>query len=491
MRLNKLVLNDFRAFPGDLGDYTFDLGGQNLLIFGENGSGKSSLFRAIEEFFTRQTPGRPFADFKHRFTPGQTGGHITASFDDGSHHQWSAAGRPTDTRVADTARRKGCLDYRSLLRTNFSHAEQNRVNIFQIVVEELWPELPITLPGLPSNTTLGSLWRTAQSHLPQRINGRWQQNNARRLGRLGAAANNFNAALAHRLSELKTEATRLLARFPGCELVPHLSAPGITYDAASRSFTRKEIWLDVDFRGGPYGGHHQELNEARLSAIALALYFAGLRVCYPPGAGYLKLLVLDDVLIGLDLANRFPVLELLRDEFTDWQIILLTHDTVWFEMTKEFFEHSGGWKEFRLYDAEVSVGRRAPRFENDNTDLAVAKRHFNANPPDLKAAAVYARSALEKKLRSVCVKKGLKVKFQSNPKMVSADSLWQAFLDKDQDQLAQSKPAFISATLKSNLEAVRSVVINELSHSRATSLTSADLQAAIAAVEALKNTQFP
>ena len=249
MRLSKLVLNDFRAFPGDLGDYTFDLGGQNLLIFGENGSGKSSLFRAVEEFFSRQTPARPFTDFKHRFTPAHTSGHITAHFDDGTHHQWTATGRPTATQVADTARRKGCLDYRSLLRTNFSHAENNRVNIFQIVVEELWPELPITLPGLPANTTLGSLWRTARSHLPERVNGRWQQNNARRLGRLGAAANNFNAALAHRLRDLETEAARLLARFPGCELVPHLSAPGITYDPDSRSFTRKEIWLDVDFRG--------------------------------------------------------------------------------------------------------------------------------------------------------------------------------------------------------------------------------------------------
>jgi len=485
MRLDKLVLNDFRAFPGDLGDYTFDLAGQNLLIYGENGSGKSSLFRAIEEFFTRQSPGRPFADFKHRFTPTHAGGHITAHFDDGTRHQWSAAGRPVAVQVADTARRKGCLDYRSLLRTNFSHAEHNRVNIFKIVVEELWPELPITLPGLPANSTLGSLWRTAQSHLPVKVVRRWQPNNKLRIGRLGTAANNFNNGLAHRLRELEAEATRLLARFPGCELIPHLSAPGITYDATNRTFTRKEIWLDVDFRGGLYGGHHQELNEARLSAIALALYFAGLRVCYPPGAGYLKLLVLDDVLIGLDLANRFPVLELLRDEFADWQIILLTHDEVWFEMTKEFFEHSGGWREFRLYDAEVSVGRRAPRFENDNTDLAVARKHLAATPPDRKAAAVYARSALEKKLRAVCVKKALKVKFQSNPKRVSADELWQGVVDKDNEQIAAKKPAFIDATLKSRIEAVRSVVLNELSHARATSLTSAELTAAIQAVEDL------
>jgi ABC-type uncharacterized transport system fused permease/ATPase subunit len=52
MRISKIELSDFRAFPGPQ-DYTLDLGpsGSNLLLYGENGSGKSSLFRAIQEFF--------------------------------------------------------------------------------------------------------------------------------------------------------------------------------------------------------------------------------------------------------------------------------------------------------------------------------------------------------------------------------------------------------------------------------------------------------
>src|SRR5215813_5970014 len=44
---------------------------------------------------------------------------------------------------------------------------------------------------------------------------------------------------------------------------------------------------------------------------------------FPPLQGwpdYPKLLVLDDVLIGLDMANRMPVLDILRQYFADWQI---------------------------------------------------------------------------------------------------------------------------------------------------------------------------
>lgn len=36
--------------------------------------------------------------------------------------------------------------------------------------------------------------------------------------------------------------------------------------------------------------------------------------------------MLDDVLIGLDMSDRMPVLDILRQRFADWRIILLTHD---------------------------------------------------------------------------------------------------------------------------------------------------------------------
>ena len=58
MRLAKIEIKDFRAFPGP-GTYAFDLGGKNLLVYSENSSGKSSLFRALVEFFNLDCRAKP------------------------------------------------------------------------------------------------------------------------------------------------------------------------------------------------------------------------------------------------------------------------------------------------------------------------------------------------------------------------------------------------------------------------------------------------
>jgi energy-coupling factor transporter ATP-binding protein EcfA2 len=140
MRITKIEVKDFRGFPGP-GTYTFDLdGGKNLLIYGENGSGKSTLFRALVEFFNLDSTAKTFADYKNIFSDNTLqDGHVTVHFDDGQPSAvWPFAGtRPTgEIRVAETARRKGCLDYRSLLQTNFIHSA-GPVNLFDLVVENL------------------------------------------------------------------------------------------------------------------------------------------------------------------------------------------------------------------------------------------------------------------------------------------------------------------------------------------------------------------
>ena len=49
MRITKIEIKNFRAFYGT---YQIDLhrAGKNLLVYGENGSGKSSLYLALKSF---------------------------------------------------------------------------------------------------------------------------------------------------------------------------------------------------------------------------------------------------------------------------------------------------------------------------------------------------------------------------------------------------------------------------------------------------------
>ena len=127
------------------------------------------------------------------------------------------------------------------------------------------------------------------------------------------------------------------------------------------------------------------------------VYLAGLLISVPSTTTEPKLLVLDDVLVGLDMANRIPVLNILEEYFSDWQIMLLTHDRVWYEMVQVNMA-SQDWLEYELWlGADGVTPLYRPRQSGPDFFLERAKRHVVDN--DDRAAAVYARAAFEAKVR--------------------------------------------------------------------------------------------
>jgi len=49
MKIKTIEINNYKAFYGK---YEIDVKGKNLFMYGENGSGKSSLFYALKDFFS-------------------------------------------------------------------------------------------------------------------------------------------------------------------------------------------------------------------------------------------------------------------------------------------------------------------------------------------------------------------------------------------------------------------------------------------------------
>jgi hypothetical protein len=339
-RIAKIGLSDYRAFPSGGPPYEFDLGetGKNLLLCGENGSGKTSLFRALRDLAALNPGPENFADLRHIFAPAEDGFvsiQLTAGtanefrWDYGDDHPRKTAGQP----YASLAERCRFLDYKALLETNFVH-RASMPNLFDLLVNEVLKDLPVIVNGKLEQ--LSKVYKRMIALYPGKYQGK------RQLEAVDQACADFNAALTNHLPEVVEEGNRLTAKLGYEGLSFALKPTPMHYDRTTKTFTGQEITLSVQLFGLPIDHPQTFLNEARLTALALAIYLGAARLVLkspsagPDGTIMVRLLVLDDVLIGLDLANRLPVLRVLTDEFNDWQILLLTYDRVWFELAREY-----------------------------------------------------------------------------------------------------------------------------------------------------------
>lgn len=493
MKIRRIILNDFRAFPGSV-DYEFKLDGQSLLLFGENGSGKSSLFLGLREFFRPGTQGRPFKDFRHAFSKDANGndlttGKVAIEFDDGAGvHSWDIVTdmRPTlVAQVAEAALRFGAVDYRETLRTNIFH-EQGYPNLYKPLVEGILRRLPAIADG--RQTTLGVLADSMTSSQP-----RWGKNHTWRvMKKLEAAKKAFNEALTNHLPAVVKEANRCLAGFGDLGMTFQLIPTTVSYNSRQRQFQDQKIDLVCHLYGFDPKEPQYFLNEARLSALALALYFGAIRASIPPdvpGVEAARILVLDDVLMGMDLPNRLPVLRLLEQEFSDWQIILMTHDRAWFDLAREFTEHSKRWLYLRLLEMPTVTGQPSrPQIEAHQNLLDVAEKHLAVG--DLMAAAVYVRASFETRVRNVCEKEGVEIPFKPNSKEVKVDKLWEGIVKRQQWRQDNGKPNFIEPQLMRDVETVRSTILNQLSHSGSPSLGTKDVRFALDTMKTLEHHKF-
>ena len=119
MRITEIEIKNFRAFYGS---YLINLhkAGKNLLVYGENGSGKSSLYLALKLFLeSSEDNSYKFENYRNIFIPndGYIKLHLRAEQrSNESIYEWSPSVKETDTSLINEASKaKGFLDYKALL----------------------------------------------------------------------------------------------------------------------------------------------------------------------------------------------------------------------------------------------------------------------------------------------------------------------------------------------------------------------------------------
>ena len=377
------------------------------MIYGENGSGKSSLYLALKYFLEsgldtndEDNKGNDFENHQNIFI--QDPGHIKLSFRSArplkkNTYVWSKGVKETtDELIIEIAKASRFLDYKDLLGVHYLQPEGEVVNVFNLLVEGLLTNTvnPVT------DRTLAEAWDDIQEPYPRR-------SAKHQIASLEQRIEVFNDDLVNRLVELRPKVREILGKF-GYKVDLNLDFEGVTYNQKNKTLENQQILLKVKFFDKDVSERYLLLNEAKLSAIAISIYLSSILLLPDPKSG-LRVLALDDVLIGLDMSNRFPVLDILEEyfKFKDYQIFLTTYDKAWYEIAKQHTDQRD-WKYTEFY-FRATDEYEIPVCKEDTPYLGKAKEYLDAS--DYKACAVYVRTAFEGTIKQYCENKGLAVRY--------------------------------------------------------------------------------
>jgi AAA15 family ATPase/GTPase len=170
MKIKSIEINNYKSFYGK---HLIKIDKKNAFIYGENGSGKSSLFYAMKDFIQSSMEAIDLNEVENIFIPlGKKGncsikvklqprsdGHPNSIQD----YELKAAAKNTnsDTTIKDAYTLKSFLTYKNLL--DIHHVTKgDEINLFKLLVNGVLKHFKYTLTG---GKELGQLWQEVQNLL--------------------------------------------------------------------------------------------------------------------------------------------------------------------------------------------------------------------------------------------------------------------------------------------------------------------------------------
>jgi energy-coupling factor transporter ATP-binding protein EcfA2 len=397
-RITKLEISNYRAFYDN---YKIELNkGENLLIYGENGSGKSSLFKSIGNFLS-SSQDAAFPYVKHH-SKDTSVGSFTLTFNDYNQltntitsqfgEVISFGSELVTTNSANFLKTaeltKGFLDYRVLLAV-YNHREA-QPNLFELIIETLLKDFIPTGAIHPMGKRFLQLKKRVTKAYSRKTHD--YRNGIPEMAR-------HEILLRTVLNGVFLQLNAFLIKYFQLNLRVWFSLTPLRAPADKWRYIPTELKLEIKLNGKLIIHQSDYLNEARLSALAICLYLSILK--RNAQTIDFKVLFLDDVFIGLDLSNRLPILDIIKNEFPDYQVFISTYDRHLFELAKRKYETEipGRWKSVELYVGKDQIDDHPV----DRPILVIGQSHFekgtqylhDRQKPDYPAAANYFRKALE------------------------------------------------------------------------------------------------
>lgn len=432
-KIKNLKLHNFKFF---FGEQNLRLDKKHTLIYGENGSGKSSIYWALHCFLhstlkpdvaSVQKYFLPInqneESIKNRYAQNEDRSGITITLEHTNYQRYANIEAEISNNIVNTqtnpdiklmALSSELINYKVIynmyLATNkdtiklFSYFEKNILEFIDFDKEL------ITISGRKISRNSLEWWRYIKEGM-QPYTTMTDPN----YGIFQGHVTDFNQHLQDYLQLITGEANRILCEdFKEDFTITFKYTPAIYNDfkydengqphGRTRETKDPEIELIVELPnlGGISSNivqrPHSYLNEARLSAIAIAIRLAILKERYIEKAP--KIMVLDDLLLSLDLGNRSALLKILLKKYTSlYQLFILTHDRVFFDSVLKHLtddDRKNNWRILEMYETE-NGDKKVPKVVTYQSSLSKAYAYFKGDncPIDYNACGNNQRQALE------------------------------------------------------------------------------------------------
>lgn len=447
-KIKSLQLNNFKFFRQS---NPIILDGKHLLLYGENGSGKSSIFwglyTLLEAAYKQPNEVKSYFNssdtslvniFANKQTDPGTGiehydSYVTIETDNEKTFKASLL----DTTICgnndakESRKAMDFLNYQSLFAfQHFKNSENvDLSDVFDYYILPYVTFSPIRVNGKEISNA-GEMWKEYQNG-PTKVGGNIKKNNR----------NEFQSFESH----FKTEFQKLIdfINQNSYDIIKELGYDinfTLSYTLPSSyigykiyDYQKYKIILTIDSYNGKSLSINRPqtfLNEAKLTALALSIRLCVLKYrTNTLAADALQVLVLDDIMISLDMSNREMLSELLLKNggYADkYQLLFFTHDRNLFQFIDKRIgqlNNKSNWKEIGIYIGKDSHGIEYPVIVDEEADSYSKALKFK-DAFDYETASIYIRKTLEQILKNLLPPEILK----SDPDtFVSLQSMWGKF----------------------------------------------------------------
>ena len=420
MKIHKIEINNYKGFYGP---HSIELGGKNLLLYGENGSGKSSLYYALNDFFECADYDIDFAEHNNKLNT------LRNYFDTSNKAAeikiiWQRSDLTTiatewlideahpfaDVDIFDSVNYlvKAKPLFNSKKVASFS---SDKFDFFKDIIWRYFRHYKY-LPTQPTLYTqifsLAFMCDKRESKYNTPVKEIFFNDVKVCLDALIIDLNDPIHGLNKFVAQFGLDITvqvdlgdfsssaSLLTKYRGIITSENKNTVVQHWRPSILELLSDLVILSVKHRKVTLNEPHISLNEARRSALTLASMFYSM--AHPQNEpGDIKLLIFDDPLLGIDNGNRQSFVNILNNMFADRQILLFTHDRSWFQFAKKLFSESD-WSFKEMYSTINETGFPDVKILPSFSNRAKAKQYIKDH--DYLAAGNYFRRELEELVKS-------------------------------------------------------------------------------------------